>query len=89
MKVNWRIRFKNPKWVIGFVSQLLIIAQMVTSGLNATGAIHWQWSNDINVWILGFTNAVLVLLASLSIIQDPTTSAYSDSEQAQNYKEPK
>lgn len=88
-KINWRVRFRNPKWVLGFVSQLLIIAQMVTVGLNQTGAIQWQWSEGINVWVLGFTNAVLLLLASMSIVSDPTTSGYSDSNQAQQYSEPK
>lgn len=89
MKINWTVRFKNPQWVIGFVSQLLIIAQMVTAGLNQTGAIDWQWSEDINVWVIGFVNAVLVLLAALSIVQDPTTKSYSDSDQAKQYSEPK
>lgn len=78
--INWKVRFQNPKWVIGFVSQLLIIAQMVTVGLNQTGAIDWQWSEQINTWILGFVNAVLVLLSSLSLVQDPTTGGYSDGE---------
>jgi phi LC3 family holin len=78
MNINWKARFRNPKFVIGFVSQLLIIAQMVTVGLNQTGVIDWQWTDQINTWVLGFVNAVLVLLASLSIIQDPTTNGYSD-----------
>lgn len=89
MKINWQVRFKNPKWIVGFVSQLLIVLQMVTAGLNQSGAIHFSWSNEINVWVLGVVNAVLVLLAMGGIVQDPTTSGYSDSEQAQGYKEPK
>jgi phi LC3 family holin len=87
--INWKVRFKNPHWVTGFVSQLLIIAQMVTVGLNQTGAIHFQWSESINVWVLGFANAVLLLFAMMGIVQDPTTKGLSDSEQAQEYTEPK
>lgn len=87
--MNWKVRFKNPKWIVGFVSQLLIIAQIVTTGLNQSGVIHWNWSNEINVWVLGFVNAVLVLLAMGGLVQDPTTSGYSDSEQAHTYDEPK
>jgi phi LC3 family holin len=89
MNINWKIRFKNPQFIIGFVSQLLIIAQMVTVGLNEVGAINWQWTEQINTWVLAFVNAVLVLLASMSIVQDPTTKSYSDSEQAKSYTEPK
>jgi phi LC3 family holin len=89
MKINWKVRFKNRQWVIGFVSQLLIIAQMVTVGMNQSGITEWQWSEGINVWVLGFVNAVLVLLATLGIVIDPTTKKYSDSEQASQYKEPK
>jgi phi LC3 family holin len=89
MKINWKVRFKNPQWVIGFVSQLLIIAQMVTVGMNQSGLIDWQWSEGINVWVLGFVNAVLVLLATLGVVIDPTTKSISDSEQATQYTEPK
>lgn len=89
MKINWKVRFKNPQWVIGFVSQLLIIAQMVTAGLNSTGAINWQWTEEINVWVLGFANAVLVLLATLGVVVDGTTKGVSDSENARTYTEPK
>lgn len=87
--INWKVRFRNPKWVIGFVSQLLIIAQMVTVGLNQTGAIDFVWTEQINLWVLGFANAVLVVLAMLGVVQDPTTADYQDSERAKNYSEPK
>ncbi|MFC0273230.1 phage holin [Metabacillus herbersteinensis] len=87
--INWKVRFKNTKWVIGFVSQLLIIAQMLAVGLNQTGAIDFVWTDEINGWVLGFANAILVALSSLGIVQDPTTKGYSDSNQARGYTNPK
>ena len=87
--INWKVRFRNPKWVIGFVSQLLIIAQMVTVGLNQSGTIDFVWSDEINVWVLGFVNAVLLALGMMGLVQDPTTKGYTDSERALDYTEPK
>jgi phi LC3 family holin len=87
--INWKVRFRNKKWVVGFISQLLIVAQMVTVGLNQSGAIDFVWSDQINIWVLGFMNTVLVMLGMLGIVQDPTTKGYSDSDNALDYKEPK
>ncbi|MED4531516.1 phage holin [Metabacillus fastidiosus] len=87
--INWKVRLKNTKWIIGFVSQLLIIVQMAAVGLHQTGAIDFVWTENINVWVLGFTNAVLIALSMLGFVQDPTTKGYSDSEQAKSYTEPK
>lgn len=87
--INWKVRFRNPKWVVGFVSQLLIMAQMVVVGLNQTGMIHFEWSQDINNWVLGFVNIVLLVLSMMGVVQDPTTKGYSDSDKALGYEEPK
>ncbi|MEK4030655.1 MULTISPECIES: phage holin [Bacillaceae] len=87
--INWKLRFKNPTWVMSFVAQLLIVAQLIVGGLNQMGAIDFTWTDQIDTWLLGVVNAVLVVLAMLGIVQDPTTQGYSDSEQAKNYKEPR
>lgn len=87
--VNWKVRFRNKLWVTSFVSQLLIIAQMIVVGLNQAGLINFAWTEEINTWVLGFTNVVLLALSSLGIIQDPTTSGLSDSNKAQSYTESK
>ena len=89
MKINWRVRFKNPQWVAGFVAQMLIIAQMVTAGLNSAGAIDFVWTQEIDIWVLGFVNAVLVVFAMIGVVADPTTKTINDSPQAQRYDEPK
>lgn len=87
--INWKVRFKNRNWVIAFISQILIIAEMIVSGMNSMGLIHFQLTDAIQNSILTFVNAVFVLLSMLGIIQDPTTKGYRDSEHALKYKEPK
>ncbi|WP_409300032.1 phage holin [Peribacillus sp. SCS-155] len=87
--INWKVRFKNRVWIMSFISQFLIIIQMLVTGLNHLGVIDFQWSEYINIWVQSFVNAVLVLLSMLGMVQDPTTKGLADSEQALNYEEPR
>ena len=86
---NWKLRFKNPVWVVSFVSQILIIAQLLAGGLNQIGLIDFVWTEQFNVWLLAVVNAILGVLSLLGIVQDPTTKGYADSEQARRYTKPK
>jgi phi LC3 family holin len=85
---NWKVRFKNRQWVVAFVSQLLIVAQLVLSGLHSMGLIHFQLTDAVQNSILTILNAVFILLSMLGIIQDPTTKGYKDSERALKYEKP-
>jgi phi LC3 family holin len=87
--INWKVRLKNRNWVIAFLSQILIVAQMVLAGLNSFGIIDFQLTDAIQNGVLTFVNAVFVLLSMLGMVQDPTTKGYGDSERALTYKNPK
>lgn len=87
--INWKVRFKNLNWVIAFLSQLMIVAQLVLSGLHSIGLIDFQLSDAIQNTILTTANAVFVLLSMLGLVQDPTTKGYGDSQRALKYEEPK
>lgn len=89
MKINWKVRFKNPVWVGAFISQLFIVAQIVLVGLNNAGVTDFQLTKEVETWVLTLVNAIFVILASLGVIQDPVTEGVSDSPQALNYNEPK
>ncbi len=89
MKINWKVRIKNPIfWIQVAVS--LISPILVGLGL------QWQ---DMTTWaalgsslLKAVSNPVIVVsvLASLwACITDPTTSGMSDSAQALSYEEPK
>ncbi len=86
--INWKVRFKNRNWVIAFVSQLMIVAQMLLAGLNTMGLIEFQLSDAIQQSILTFVNALFILLSMMGLIQDPTTKGMGDSKRALTYKDP-
>ncbi|MEH7086642.1 phage holin [Neobacillus drentensis] len=86
--INWKVRLRNKNWVIAFVSQIMIVAQMLLACLNSFGIIDFQLTDAIQNGVLTFVNAVFVLLSLLGIIQDPTTKGYKDSERALTYKDP-
>lgn len=86
--INWKIRLKNKHWVLAFVSQVMIVLQMVLSGLNMLGLIHFELTQTIQSSVLTLINAIFVILSMLGLVQDPTTKGYGDSERALNYKDP-
>ncbi|MFH7818092.1 phage holin [Neobacillus thermocopriae] len=86
--INWKVRLKNRNWVIAFISQLFIVAQIIIGGLNSLGITDFQLSDAVEDWILTLVNAVFVILSMLGIVQDPTTKGYSDSSRAMQYKDP-
>lgn len=86
--INWKVRFKNRSWVMAFVAQLMIVAQMLLQGLNALGITDFQLTDTIQQSILTFINGVFILLSFMGIVLDPTTKGMSDSERAKTYKEP-
>ncbi|MBT2683386.1 phage holin [Bacillus sp. ISL-37] len=85
---NWGIRFKNKAWVIAFISQLMIVAQIVLEGLNILGWTTFRLTDELQNEILMLVNGIFMILAMLGIIQDPTTKGYRDSKRAMEYKEP-
>lgn len=86
--INWKVRFKNRNWVIGFVSQLMIVIQMLLAGLHSMGLVQFQLTDTIQNSVLTFVNAVFIILSMLGIIQDPTTKGFKDSERAMKYEQP-
>lgn len=86
--VNWKVRFKNPVWVSAFVSQLMIVVQIIIVGLNGIGAINFELSKEVEGWILMLVNAIFVVLASLGVVQDPTVPGVGDSENSLRKEKP-
>lgn len=81
-KINWSIRVKNKQFLVSLIALVLVFANQVASlfGVDIT---------FITGEITTISETVLLILAALGIITDPTTSGLSDSKQALTYTEPK
>lgn len=86
--INWKIRFKNTVWLTAFISQLLIIAQLIAIGLNGAGVTEFVLTEEIKGWVLAVANAIFVALSMLGIVQDPTVEGIGDSQRSLLRKEP-
>lgn len=82
--INWKVRFKNKRFVLAFIAGLLLLVKQVSVlfGYNLNTEL---FSTNIN----NVVDAVFLILGLLGIVNDPTTKGFSDSEQALSYKEPK
>jgi phi LC3 family holin len=86
--INWRVRFKNRLWVVAFVSQLFILAEVLLVGAHAAGIMDFVLTEVIKDWVLLLVNAVFGVLTMLGVVQDPTTQGMEDSIRAKKYHEP-
>lgn len=81
MKINWKVRFKNKTW-LGAMGALVL--SFVYSLLGLLGVTP-EFTHNQAAQVL---NNVLMLLALLGVIQDPTTAGLYDSDRAMSYDEP-
>lgn len=88
MKINWRVRFKNPNFIMQLVLAVFvpILAYM---GLTAQDLTTWPILGSLlleaisNPYVL-----ILVVVSVYNSVTDPTTKKISDSERALMYKKP-
>ncbi|MEK3976040.1 phage holin [Psychrobacillus sp. FSL K6-1267] len=89
MKINWKVRFKNPIFIFQLIGAILSPA-LVYAGLSFTDLTTWNTLGDLFVQAYG--NPILLvamLYAGYNAITDPTTKGHFDSTQAMNYEKPK
>lgn len=89
MKINWKVRLRNPVW---WAEVAMAVAVPIVSyfGLTLQQLTTWQalWSTLqdalANPYVLG-----LVLVSLWNTVNDPTTAGVGDSAQALTYTRPK
>lgn len=89
MKINWKVRFKNPT----FWAQIAVsVISPILVGMGMQWSDMTTWPNLINCIVRAACNPVIVVSVIGSVwaaITDPTTQGTSDSVQALNYETPK
>lgn len=80
-KINWKVRFKNGKWVLSFASLIVAFVYQLLGMFDVVPAV----SQETIVQLIGL---VLTVLAGVGIVQDPTTVGVGDSRRALGYDEP-
>lgn len=89
MKINWKVRFKNPV----FIGQLVLaIFVPILAYLGITLEDLTTWGTVGQVLFEAISNPYVLMLVIVSVynsITDPTVAGLSDSKQALGYKKPK
>ena len=89
MKINWKVRFKNPQFIIRL---LLAIGVPILGYMGLTAEDITSWGTLINILFEAVKNPFVIGIVVVSIyntVPDPTTPGLSDSKQALRYDYPK
>ncbi|MFU0790346.1 phage holin [Virgibacillus proomii] len=84
MKINWKVRVKKKSFWLTLVPAVVLLAQTIGNWFGYDVAAELIKEEAVK-----FINAVFAVLVILGIVNDPTTSGLSDSEQALNYIKPR
>lgn len=81
MKINWKVRLKNKTWLTAALSLLVSFVFSVLALFDVAPAVTQD-----NV--MQAISALLMILAGLGVVVDPTTPGARDSDRAMGYVEP-
>ena len=88
MKINWKVRVKNPVfWRNIAISTIAPILMHMGVGWNEMTTWHELWTLIVNA-VSSPVILVAVICSVWNAINDPTTVGDSDSERALTYTEP-
>ncbi|WP_042345495.1 phage holin [Bacillus massiliigorillae] len=88
--INWKVRFKNPTWVVTVgIPSVIILAQMILAFINEYIApTGFSITNNAINGFMGIVNFIAITFLGIGGVVDPTTKGVADSENAKNYKQP-
>jgi phi LC3 family holin len=81
MKINWKVRLKNGVFLASIISLVITFVYNILALLDIYPAITQSM-------VIQICNQVLLCLAAVGIISDPTTVGIGDSKRALGYDEP-
>ena len=82
MRINWKVRFRNPVWLTSFIAFIISTVYQFLAMLDIAPTLDESS-------IMQVVSAVIQVLTLLGILQDPTTKGIGDSERALNYEKPR
>ena len=82
--INWMVRIKNKTFWVALIPAVLLLVQVIAEVFGYTLDL-----GDLGNNLLDVVNTLFSVLVILGVVNDPTTSGISDSEQALTYTEPK
>lgn len=92
MKINWKVRFKNPLFWIQFLGAIASPI-LVYYGLNYEDFTTWQsvWKVTVDALKNPFVvfSTILTALGAWGVINDPLIKGPNDSRQGLGYQKPK
>ena len=91
MKINWKVRFRNPAFIVTVaIPGAIIFVQMIMAFINEfVSPIGYEITDDAVQGIMGIVNFFALTFLGIGGVTDPTTKGVTDSPQAQHYEEPK
>ena len=89
MKINWKVRFKNPVFImqvfLAILTPTLSYLGLTVQDMTTWGALGNALSQAfMNPYVLG-----LIVLNVFNAVNDPTTYGVSDIDTVMTYTEPK
>jgi phi LC3 family holin len=81
MKINWKVRLKNPAFWVTVIPALITVVYAVLSIFDIVPNVTEE------TVVKGFM-ALMSVLATLGIVVDPTTKGVCDSDRAMTYNKP-
>jgi len=90
MNINWKVRFKNPIFIVGkFLPFLLFAAQALLGIVDVFHPIGYEITDAMTNEVMRRLNIVGVALITLTAPVDDTTFGFGDSKRARTYKKPR
>lgn len=89
MKINWKVRFKNPYFIFQII---LAVGAPLLAYYGLTAQDLTTWGSVFNLMIDALRNPYVLGLIAVSVynaLLDPTVAGLSDSQQALKYEKPR
>ena len=84
MKINWIVRLKNKAFWVAIIPAILLLAQQICGMFGVKIEIA-----GLTDQLLAIIGTVFAILSLIGVVNDPTVTTLSDSNQAMTYTEPK